>query len=396
MGFSLVNYFRKLMQLQQQYDVAIIGGGLAGLAASILLAKQGYTVVVFEKERYPFHKVCGEYISLESKDFLDGLGLQLNEMQLPVIDTLLLTAPDGRSFQTRLPLGGFGISRYKLDNMLAETAKGYGVHLLEETRVDDVIFADNFLIKFSSKQTRLRTIKAEVCCGAYGKRANLDIKWKRRFLEEHDKSLYNYVGVKYHVKTNIQEQNVIGLHNFKNGYCGISQIEEDRYCLCYMTKAENLRKSNNNIQQMEKEVLSENPHLKRILEDSITVDSFPVTISQINFNPKTQVENHVLMLGDAAGMITPLCGNGMSIALHSAKIASGGIQQFLEHKVTRTEMENQYCRQWRTHFSSRLKTGRLLQRFFGSRTLSNLFVQTFKTFPFLATPVVKMTHGQPF
>ncbi len=40
----------------------------------------------------------------------------------------------------------------------------------------------------------------------------------------------------------------------------------------------------------------------------------PVTISQISFEKKSQVENHVLMLGDAAGMITPLCGNGMSMA----------------------------------------------------------------------------------
>lgn len=396
LGLSLADHLLQYMQLNLQYDIAIIGGGLAGLAASIQLAQQKHSVILFEKERYPFHKVCGEYISLESKDFLEGLGLNLNEMQLPVIDTLLLTAPDGRSFETHLPLGGFGISRYKLDSMLAQTARKLGVHLMEETRVDDVAYNESFLIKFSSKQTPVRTVKADVCCAAYGKRTNLDIKWKRRFLEERDKSLYNYVGIKYHIKTEIQKHNVIGLHNFKNGYCGISQIEEGRSCLCYMTKAENLRKSGNNIRLMEQKVLSENPHLRRIFEESTMVETFPVTISQINFNPKTQVENHVLMLGDAAGMITPLCGNGMSIALHTAKIAAGLIGQFLKQKISRKEMENQYCQEWRKQFSSRLKTGRLLQRFFGSRTLSNLFVQTFKIFPFLATPVVKMTHGRPF
>jgi flavin-dependent dehydrogenase len=353
-------------------------------------------VILFEKEKYPFHKVCGEYISFESKNFLNNLGLPLDEMQLPVIDSLFLTAPDGRSFQTPLPLGGFGISRYKLDNMLAETAKSLGVHLIEETRVDDVVYTDSFLVRFSSKQTQIKTISANICCAAYGKRTNLDIKWKRRFLEEQDKSLYNYVGVKYHVQTNIQQRNVIGLHNFKNGYCGISQIEGDKYCLCYMTKAENLRKSNNNIRQMEQDVLSENPHLRRIFEESTMVDSFPVTISQINFNRKTQVENHMLMLGDAAGMITPLCGNGMSMALHSAKIAAELIHQYLESKISRIEMENSYVQQWHRQFSSRLKAGRMLQRFFGSRTISKLFVQTFRIFPFLAAPVVKMTHGKPF
>src|SRR5215217_8101748 len=103
------------MQVQQQYDVAIIGGGLAGLSCAIQLSALGYSVIVFEKEKYPFHKVCGEYISLESWDFLIRVGVPLQEMNLPVINSLLLSSPNGKSFRTKLPLGGFGISRYKLD-----------------------------------------------------------------------------------------------------------------------------------------------------------------------------------------------------------------------------------------------------------------------------------------
>ena len=68
-----------------KYDVCVIGGGLAGLALSIQLSKLGYAVALFEKEQFPFHKVCGEYISLESWDFIVSLGLPLAEMQLPVI-----------------------------------------------------------------------------------------------------------------------------------------------------------------------------------------------------------------------------------------------------------------------------------------------------------------------
>ena len=55
----------------------------------------------------------------------------------------------------------------------------------------------------------------------------------------------------------------------------------------------------------------------------------PVTIAQISFAKKTQIENHVLCIGDAAGMITPLCGNGMSMALHGSKIAAEAITTFL-------------------------------------------------------------------
>src|SRR5688500_8453100 len=109
-----------------QYDVAIIGGGLAGLAISIQLAKKNFSVVLFEKEKYPFHKVCGEYISMESWNFLESLGLSLSTFHLPRIDTLILSAPNGKSLTTKLPLGGFGISRYKIDFLLSKIAKENG------------------------------------------------------------------------------------------------------------------------------------------------------------------------------------------------------------------------------------------------------------------------------
>jgi len=85
------------------YDVAIAGGGLAGLALSIQLAKAGYSVVLFEKDRYPFHKVCGEYISLESWNFLEELGLPLSDWGLPVIRRVLVSAPDGESKANEVP-----------------------------------------------------------------------------------------------------------------------------------------------------------------------------------------------------------------------------------------------------------------------------------------------------
>lgn len=378
------------MSISDSYDVAIIGGGLAGLAAAIQCAKTGHSTIVFEKGKYPFHKVCGEYVSLESWNFLRELGLPLQEMNLPLIDTLVLTAPDGTMFTTKLPQGGFGISRYQLDLLLAGIAKQKGVTLLEETRVDEVSFDDNFHLHFHSKK-----ITARACCAAYGKRSNLDIKWKRNFLEGSDKRLDNYVAVKYHIRTDWQK-NVIGLHNFKNGYCGISKIEDDNYCLCYMMKAENLKAYGNNIKQAEENILYKNPHLKKIFSECDICSEFPVTISQINFNYKTQTENHMLMIGDAAGMITPLCGNGMSIALHTGKIAAVLMTGFLAEKISRQQMETLYKKEWDHLFSRRLRTGRTLQRFFGSNRLSNWFVQTCKLFPFLSKPLIKMTHGKPF
>ena len=147
---------------------------------------------------------------------------------------------------------------------------------------------------------------------------------------------------------------------------------------------------------MEEEVLFRNPHLSKIFYNSNFLYSSPVTISQISFQHKTQVEQHVLMLGDAAGMITPLCGNGMSMALHSSKIAYACIDRFLQQQISRTAMEEQYQQMWHDQFALRLRTGRMIQRFFGKPAVTNLFVEAFRIFPQLARQLIRMTHGNKY
>jgi menaquinone-9 beta-reductase len=374
-----------------EYDVAIVGGGLAGLALSVQLAKQGHAVIVVEKEQYPFHKVCGEYISLESWDFLVSLGLDLEAMNLPIISQLQVSAANGKLLEQKLPLGGFGISRFLLDHRLVQIARSAGVIVKENTKVNDILFNQpGFSIDTSQQR-----YTARVVCGSFGKRSNIDIRWKRRFSIAAKNKLNNYIGVKYHIKTNFPVD-TIALHNFDNGYCGIVKIEEDKYCLCYLTTANNLQKSKGSVTEMEQTILAQNPHLKKIFAESKFLYQAPLIISQISFDRKTQVENHVLMTGDAAGMITPLCGNGMSMALHASKIAANQINLFLAGRISRAEMEEQYCRLWNLEFSRRLKVGRRIQSLFGNKWLTNSFIGLVKPFPKLVNFLIRQTHGNPF
>jgi flavin-dependent dehydrogenase len=373
------------------FDAAIVGGGLAGLSLSILLAKKGFKVILFEKEKYPFHKVCGEYISMGSWKFIEALGVDLSHLQLPVIKNLIVSAPNGSCVTSKLDMGGFGISRYFLDNKLKEIALAKGVEINDSTKVSEVLFEqENFTIKFKSEKVR-----ATFAAGAFGKRSNLDVKWKRDFIKRKNNKLNNYIGVKYHISTSFPAD-TIALHNFKNGYCCISKVESDKYCLCYLTTAENLKQNNNSIKEMEKNVLYKNIFLKNIFCTADFLFAEPVVISQISFDKKSKIEDHILMLGDAAGMITPLCGNGMSMALHSAKIAAGAATLFLEKKISREEMENKYIGNWDKQFNKRLKYGRRIQRLFGKEIATNFFIRIVRYFPFVVRKLIKSTHGEEF
>ena len=378
-------------ETEMLYDCAIVGGGLAGLALSIQLAKQNKKIILFEKETYPFHKVCGEYIAMESWNFLESIGVPLTEMNLPRIKKLRVSSPNGNIIEHSLNPGGFGISRFTLDKILFDIALKNGVTVKDKTKVDDVQFADNnFTIN-----TFAANYIAKLVCGAFGKRSNLDVKMNRDFIAKSKNDTANYVGIKYHVKANLADD-VIELHNFKDGYCGISKVDDNRYCLCYLTSAKNLKDNDSSIERMQQNVLMKNPILKKYFTEFESLYETPLAISQINFSKKAAVENHIIMLGDAAGLITPLCGNGMSMALHASKIASEWCVKFLNNEINRTTLEKEYALQWHTTFNKRLTAGRIIQYFFGNQTVSNIFISSLKPFPKIVNKLVALTHGDSF
>jgi len=369
------------------FDCAIVGGGLAGLTLAIHLAQAGRKVVLFEKEKYPFNKVCGEYISMESHAFLERLGIHFSSLDVPYITELKVSSPNGNSFTRKLDLGGFGISRYTLDWQLSKIAEQNGVMLLQETKVSDVLHdGKSFIVKAKCEE-----YNAKLVCGAFGKRSSLE----RSLGRETAKGEKNYVAVKYHVKADMPA-NRIELHNFKGGYCGISKVDGDKYCLCYLTDAENLTQSGNSIKAMEQNILMQNPFLKTYFTQSQFLYADPLTISQVTFKAKSQVNNGVILLGDAAGTITPLCGNGMSMAMHASYIAAILINDFLNGSINREQLYSQYQRQWNAQFTNRIKAGQSIQGLFGKNRLTNFSIGMFKALPFLADKVIRMTHGEVF
>ncbi|MGA0555148.1 NAD(P)/FAD-dependent oxidoreductase [Larkinella sp. VNQ87] len=365
-------------------EVIIIGGGLAGLVSSLELARVGHTVTVVERKTYPFHKVCGEYVSNEVRPYLESLGLELHALGATHIDRFQFTSPSGRSLETGLDMGGFGLSRYTLDHALFQLGQAAGVRFLLGKQVDSVTFqADGFSVELADGQR----LTARMVLGAYGKRSRIDKQLERPFMQKPSP----YVGVKYHIRTDAPVDTV-ALHNFKDGYCGLSSIEDGKYCLCYLTTRDNLRPFGN-IAAMEQAVLCQNPHLKRIYETAEFLYEKPGVINEFSFSPKKAVEQHILMIGDSAGLITPLCGNGMALAIRSGKLASELSTRFLTNQLSRTELENRYQAEWSRQFAGRLRVGRTVQRLFGNPWLSEAAVTVFGGFKPLLRRVIRQTHG---
>lgn len=373
-------------QIPQIFDIIIVGGGLAGLSSAIHLSKYDLKILVIEKNNYPKHKVCGEYISNEVLPYLEYLGIEVFDLGAQKINKFELSTPQNNILKSNLTLGGFGISRYELDNALYEKVKSQHVEIVQDS-VIDIQFLDDI---FSIDTKNNNTYRSKLVIGAYGKRSTLDVALERNFIKKKSP----FLAVKTHVKGDFPND-LVALHNFKGGYCGVSKVENDIINLCYITDYDAF-KIYKDIDEFQEKVVFKNRYLKTIFQNSTQVFEQPLTISQISFSNKNPVENHIIMCGDTAGMIHPLCGNGMSMAIRSAQMASQLIIDYLQGKIkSRQGLESAYQKSWNDEFRIRLKVGHFVAKLFSKNKLAGLLVTILKLAPTLLRRIIEQTHGKP-
>ena len=369
------------------FDIAIVGGGLAGLTGAIHLAGAGLKVCVLEKDPYPQHKVCGEYLSKEVIPYLESLQVNL-KLQEPVdINTLIYSNPSGKTIKTTLPQGGIGISRYLLDLVLCKKAIENGAEIITDSVTNIEYTNDSFLVSLKEESP----VKAKIVLGAFGKRSLLDKKLERDFINKKT----SWLAVKGHYQMDSYPSNMVSLHNFKGGYCGLSKTESGSINVCYLATYKSFKK-HKDPEVYKLKVLSQNPHLKEFFKQATPLFEKDLSIAQISFDKKSRIHNHILMLGDAAGLIHPLSGNGMAMAIHSAKLVSESIlKHYTDSGFNREALEKDYSMKWDHNFRRRLKTGRILQKILMHPSLAEVSRQALNFFPFLLPQIIKRTHGKP-
>ena len=339
---------------------------------------------MIEKNAYPHHRVCGEYVSNEVLAYLLTLGIDPFEHGAQRIDYFEISHSTGKIIKTKLPLGGFGISRFAFDNLLYEAVKDRASVIFDSVEeVKDN--GSNFLVRTKKG----KDISANFVVGAYGKRSNLDIFLNREFISHKSP----WLGVKCHYEYDYP-RDTVALHNFNGGYCGLSMTEANLVNACYLTTFQSFKKFNN-IDAFQAEEMSRNPHLKDFFKSAKPVFDRPLAISQISFDKKSPVENHIFMVGDSAGLIHPLCGNGMAMAIRSGQIFS---ELFLKSRKSnptdRMQLENSYTKNWNKEFAKRLQMGRFIQKMLLYPPSSKLGFAAAHLFPAIVPAIIQRTHGR--
>jgi len=298
-------------------ETAILGGGLAGGAAALLLARQGRAVRLLEREAEPRDKICGEFLSVEAGRDLARLGLDTARLGAVPIDRVRLVAGE-RDVEARLPFPAQGISRKLLDEALLGMAAGEGARIERGVRATGLAqggIATNAGIR-----------EAEHILLATGKH---DLRGARRTALP---ARTGYVGFKMHWRPMGHLRAAFGsaieLILFDGGYAGLQPVAPGVLNLCLIVTRERLAAAGGQWEGLLGELLRE-PGIARRLDDAAPLFPRPLAIAELPYGyvcrPDSRMPANIYRLGDQAAMTASLSGDGMAIALRSAHLAAASL-----------------------------------------------------------------------
>lgn len=371
----------------KDYDVIVIGAGLAGSSSAIKLAQIGFKVLLLEQQKYPVHKLCGEFLSIESIGAFEGLGIleSIHKVGAHRIQRTYLTTSQGAIFESELPGIALGLSRYQLDLILWQRAQEVGADCRERAVVKTISgnFQTGFVVNTNQGKFTSRFV-----LGCYGKHSSIQIEGESSNQNLTPRKNSPFIAFKAHY-LGIKLPGVIELHAFPGGYCGLSQIETGEINVCWIAHERILASKNRDIPN----AILENPILAERLQALECVKGTQHRLSQISFDLKDKFPGDMCLIGDAAGMITPLCGDGMAMAIRSAEIVVPLVSSFLLEQITENNLKREYNHTWHQEFMTRLRLGRLLHHSFIHPHLANLGVNLCHTFPALGRGFINATRG---
>ncbi|MBP9855565.1 MAG: NAD(P)/FAD-dependent oxidoreductase [Candidatus Omnitrophica bacterium] len=296
--------------MKNNYECIVVGGGVAGSTAAYHLKKLGYDVAVLEKTHGPHHKVCGEFLSFEAHIFLKEMGISLDDS--PAVKYFQLYSPHSKVGFT-FPFPGRGISRYKLDEQLLNNTKEAGVD----------IFRGVYMRGYHKEENGL--YKIETNTGNFYARHIFIATGKHDYSKEHKRrgKDHSYLGLKTHIFLNSRRQDfkeTTMLFSFPGGYGGICPIEGEATNFCFVIDKALYKSFHGDFDAAVSYLRRSNPQLDAVLQHADFIA--PVcAVGEIPYGFISRRSHHgnVYFLGDQRSVIPSFTGDGMAIALSTAK-----------------------------------------------------------------------------
>jgi flavin-dependent dehydrogenase len=380
---------------EQTTDILIIGGGPAGSTTALYLSKLGFDIIIVEKKAFPRETLCGEFLSKEVTDVLKELNLFDDFITLKPNKLNLFKAVDqsGIKLESDLSFDAHSMKRSVFDSFLIDKAKAKNVSVIQPAEVISTIkSASNFISEIEDGSGNKFKIKSKLVIAAYGKQNILDKKLERDFVNKKS----NLNGVKFHLPNNLLKNpfgNEIRIYTDEELYCGMNQVSDTEMTVCFL---ENRKQSKIPSRERLIDVIKSNKYFNEIFSDE-AIDYIKSTniygTGNIYFGSREVVENGIIMVGDAARVISPLAGDGIGMAMESAKLLYEIISKYGIEDANREKIYSAYKKLYEKTFKKRLSTAKIIQGIILNRKSRKLGFGIVSAYPALLPYLIKFTRS---
>ena len=383
-------------------EVLVVGGGPAGAAAAAELARRGRDVIVAEAAPGPRDRVCGEFLSAESRPLLERLGLveELRRRQPAAITHARFTAPGGAEAIFPLPASGsadggpVGIRRRALDEALLRRAEQVGAVVLRGVR-------------FRAP----RRGRGDAVCGATMEAAGSALEVEARILVGADGRASRVAcslgldapaagpgrcAVKAHFRRapGCGPDGTVEVHLFHGGYVGIAPVEDGLVNVSAVIDAGLARQLRGGALGVLLGASSRSPAARERLS-RMAPASRPQSLYPLERRRTAMAGDGFLLAGDAAAVVPPFTGDGITAAIRSGILAAETAEGALARDDCSQAVLGGYARARRNALEPAARAGRALERLMYRPALAAPVLALLGSMPGMARALVRATRVSP-
>lgn len=303
----------------KQIETVIVGGGPAGAATACGLASMGREVMLVERAGAPHHKVCGEFLSIETQAQLRRLGVDPIPYGAVPVDRVAVYS-SARSVVADLPFRALSLSRYRLDDALLCRAQECGARIKRNISVRTVMPDGRGWRVVCDGGETLRCRHLVLATGKLGLRGIGDGR---------DNSL---IGLKMHLRPTAEIRRALAgrveLFLLNRSYVGLELVEENIANICCVLPRATVARLAPGWQGLQGFLAAKLPSLAGRLEGAEALwDKALAVVCPIGGHLHSETEPVVYRVGDRLAHVPPFTGDGMAIALGSGALAAEHIRQ---------------------------------------------------------------------